>query len=93
MPDIYAKKKTVFKHKLIKRNGCRAFLFAQLKQKVNKNVKECGNYLVIKIHKFTLYEKCQWQNGALKWHNDKLQCTDGKVRNTVQLFHFVKFFD
>lgn len=27
MPDIYAKKKTVFKHKLIKWDGCRAFLF------------------------------------------------------------------
>lgn len=47
-------------------------------QKVNKNIKECGIYTVIKIHKFTVYEKCQWWSGAPKWHDDKLQCSDGK---------------
>lgn len=40
-------------------------------------------YVVIKIHKFTENEKCQWYSNAPKWHNDKLQYFDGKVRTAL----------
>lgn len=47
VPDICAK--NLYKHKPIKCNACSTFFSPQLTQKFNKNVKDCGVYLVIKI--------------------------------------------
>jgi hypothetical protein len=60
MPDICAKRKILSKYALIKCNACMFYFYPMANLEVNKNIQECGIYIIIKVHSIHKMSVIEW---------------------------------